>query len=199
VLGLGEVAFRMHERHRVRLATYFVPLDRTATAVLTKPITFGDTTYSTGESVYSELNIRLLSLTYTYSFIRTPRLEVGGSFGLDVVGFAARATSVTRQRIESSDRSAPAPLVGLEATGRLSRQFYLEGRFQYLKANYSGVQGAFRRYEASVLYRLHPNVTCGLGYTGLSVNVNATNISAGRQGSVDLKTTGPQLFARVGF
>ncbi len=199
VLGLGEAAFRMHERHRVRLATYYVPLDRSATAVLTKPITFGDTTYNAGESVHSELSVRVLALTYTYSFIRTPRLEVGGSFGLDVVGFAARATSVTRQRTESSDRSAPAPLIGVDATGRVSSRFYLEARYQYLKANVSGVQGNFRRYEASLLYRLIPNVTFGLGYTGLSVDVNATNISAGRQGRVDLKTTGPQLFARVGF
>jgi hypothetical protein len=199
VLGLGEFAFRMHERHRMRLAAYYVPLDRTATVVLTKPITFGDTTYGAGESVHSELGVRVLALTYTYSFIRTPRLEVGGSFGLDVIGFSARATSVTRLRTESSDRSAPAPLVGVDATGRLSSRFYLDGRFEYLKANVSGVRGNFRRYEADLLYRLHPNVTVGLGYSGLSIDVNATNISGGRHGRVDLKTTGPQLFARVGF
>ena len=199
LIARGELAFRLHDRHRVRLANYFVPLDRSGTAVLARTISFGNSVYTVGELVQSELNVRVLALSYSYSFLRSDRYELAGSLGFDVIGVEAKATVVARLRTERQDRSAPAPLVGLETSGRLSSRWYAEGRIQYLKVVAGGIHGSFKNFEANALYRLHPNATLGLGYTGFNVDVSSTRVGGADHGSFGLKSLGPQLLLRVGF
>jgi hypothetical protein len=197
LVGLGEVMFRMRERHRIRLATYFVPLDRSATKVLTKTINFGNTTYNVNDTVNSELQVRLLAVQYTYSLVKTDRVEFGASLGFDVIGFDAHATVPARLRTERYDRSGPAPLAGLDGAVRISHRFYVEARAQYLSVDVSNVRGVLRTFDASVLYRLMPNVTFGAGFNGYDISVDARK--TGDSGRVSLRSTGPQVFARVGF
>ena len=197
LIGRGELMFRMRERGRVRLANFFLPLDRRGSAVLTRTINFGDETYNAGDAVQTELQLRVLALAYTYSFVRTARIEVGASLGFDVLGYDAQLTVPARLRTSQSDRSAPAPLAGLDATGRLSSRFYAEARAQYLRVNVATVSGRLQVYEANALYRAHPNITLGIGYTYLDIAVDSHKV--GDSGAFGLRSTGPQLFARVGF
>jgi hypothetical protein len=197
LVGRAELMFRMKERHRIRIQNYYLPLDRQATTLLQKTVNFGNTTYNVNDVVASELKMRLLAINYTYSFVKTERIELGASLGFDVIGFEAAATVAARLRTEREDRSAPAPLGGLDGTARLSSRFYVEGRAQYVKANVQNVTGTLETYEANVLYRLSPNVTFGLGYSGFKVNVDSLHLND--SGRFELRSAGPQLFARVGF
>lgn len=197
LLGTAEVMFRMKERHRIRYQMFYLPLDRQATTTLQKTINFGDTTYNVNEVVTSELRMNLTAFNYTYSFIKNERCEVGASLGFDVVGFNVAATVTARLRTERLERSTPAPLVGLDGTTRLSSRFYLEGRVQYLKASSHQVRGALGSFQGNALYRLNPNITFGLGFTGLKVYIDSQKV--GSSGRFDLRTTGPQIFGRVGF
>ncbi|HXQ30398.1 MAG TPA: hypothetical protein VN790_00340 [Steroidobacteraceae bacterium] len=195
--GLGEIMFRMRERHRIRVATYFLPLDRRATTVLARTLDFGDTTYNVNDTVASQLQVRLLSVNYTYSFVRTERVEFGASLGFDVISFDAMATIPARLRTEDDSRSGPAPLAGLDGTVRISSRFYAEARAQYLKVDLSNASGTFKAFDASVLYRLNPNVTFGIGYAGYDVSVDW--VTSANSGSFGLRSIGPQAFARIGF
>ena len=197
LIARGELMFRVRERGRVRLANLFVPLDRRGSTVLTRTINFGNETYNIGDAVQTELQLRLLAISYTYSIVRTERLEIGASLGFDVVSYEAQVTVPARLRTAADDRSAPAPLAGLDVTARLSSRFYAEGRAQYLRVNVSSVKGTLQAYEASLLYRAHPNITLGLGYLGLDVSVDSHK--AGDSGLFSLRSTGPQLLVRVGF
>ena len=195
--GLGELMFRMRERHRIRVATYFLPLDRRATTALARTIDFGNTTFNVDDVVSSDLQVRLLALSYTYSFIKTDRVEFGASLGCDVGGFDAQLVAPARQSTESDSRSGPAPLIGLDGTVRISSRFYAEARAQYLKINVSNATGSLRAFDASILYRLMPNVTFGIGYTGYDVDITSDASVEGDH--FGLKSVGPQVFARVGF
>jgi hypothetical protein len=197
LLGRAELAFRMKERHRMRISNYFLPLDRHATTTLQKTINFGDTTYNVNDVVASELNMRLLAITYSYSFVKNDRAELAASLGFDVIGFEAAATVAARLRDERKDRSAPAPIVGVDGTFRISSRWYAEARAQYLKADVQNVKGTLDTFEANVLYRLSPNVTFGLGYSAFKVDVESYKV--GDSGLFQLHSAGPQLFARVGF
>jgi len=197
LIGHAELMFRMKTRHRVHIGNYFLPLDRHATTTLDKTINFGDTTYNVNDVVSSELNMRLLEITYSYSFIKNDRAEVGASLGLDVVGFEAAATVAARLRTEREDHSVPAPVGGLDGTVRLSSRWYAEARAQYLKVNTHDVSGTLETFQANVLYRLSPNVTFGLGYSGFKVDVDSFKV--GESGLFQLRSAGPQLLARVGF
>lgn len=197
VLARGEVWFRMKERHRARISSYFVPLNRRANTVLDRTIDFGNETFVVNERIESELKLNLLAITYAYSFVKNDRMELGASLGFDVVEFEAKATVPARLRTEREERSGPAPLVGLDGTVRIHGKWYAEARAQYLKVNISDVKGTLKTYDVNVMYRLHPNVTLGLGYSGFGINVDSTN--PGDSGLIDISTGGPMLFARVGF
>jgi hypothetical protein len=197
LLGRGEVWFRMRERHRARISNYFVPLDRRGRTVLDRTIQFGDEIYLVNEEVTSRLAVRVLAFTYTYSFVKNDRLEAGLSLGFDVVGFEGEATVPARLRTEREERSGPAPLVGLDVAGRIHGRWYAEARAQYLKAKVDDVEGGLTAFEVNALYRLHRNVTLGLGYNSLSIDIDSRDV--GDSGRLELTTAGPQLFARVGF
>lgn len=197
LIGKAELMFRMKERHRVRIGNYYLPLDRRATKPLNQSINFGDSTYLVTDVVASELKMRLLAINYEYSFIKNDRVELAASLGFDVLGFEAAATVAARLRAERQDQSAPAPLGGLDGTVRISRRFYAEARGQYVHANVQQVHGTITTYEANLLYRLSPNVSFGLGYSGFKVDFDFEKATHG--GLFKLHSTGPQVFARVGF
>lgn len=197
VLARGEAWFRMRERHRMRISNYFVPLERRGSAVLNRTIQFRNETYFVNEQVESELNVRLLAISYTYSFIKNDRLEAGASVGFDVLSFEAKATVPARLRTERQEKSGPAPLLGLDLTGRIAGKWYAEGRAQFLRVNVSDVKGSLTTFELNGLYRMHPNVTFGLGYNSFSIDVDSRK--AGDSGRLNVRSSGPQLFARVGF
>lgn len=75
--GFGELMFRMRQRHRIRISDYWLPLDRHGTVTLADTVNFKDTTYNAGDVVASSLKVRSFAVTYTYSFIKTERLELG--------------------------------------------------------------------------------------------------------------------------
>lgn len=195
--GMAELMFRMHKRHKIRLNDYYLPLDRRATTLLTRTINFGDSTYNVNDVVSSELQVRMLGLSYTYSFIKNDRVELGASLGFNVIGLAAQVAVPARLISENDEISTPVPLAGLEGAVRISGRFYAEARFQDVRVHVNQVQGSLEVYQANLLYRLSPNVTFGLGYNGYSVD--ATIESTGNAGHLALRSTGPQLFARVGF
>lgn len=197
LLVRGEVWFRMRERHRMRLQSYAVPLDRSGDVTLDQTIRFGDEIYLANERVASKLEVRIMALSYTYSFVKNDRLEAGVSVGFDVVGFDGEATAPERLRTERAERSGPAPLIGFEVAGRLRGPWYAEARGQYMKATVDDVEGSLTTFEVNGLYRLHRNVTLGLGYSSFDVDIDSRD--AGDTGRLALKTAGPQLFARVGF
>ena len=197
LVGRAELMFRMRDRHRIRLGNSFIPLDRHATTVLKSAFQFGNTTYLVNETVSSELKLRLFMMNYTYSFVKNERVELGASIGVDMIGFEAQASIPARLRDERRDYSAPAPLIGVEGAGRLSNRFYLEGRAQFLKVRVGTVRGTLTTYEGNLLYRLMPNVNFGLGVASFNINIDSRKV--GDSGAFELKSTGPQLFARVGF
>ena len=149
------------------------------------------------EVLTRERTVRVLAFTYTYSFVKNDRLEAGASIGFDIVGFEAEATVPARLRSEREERSGPAPLVGLDVAGRIRGPWYAEARVQYLKATVGDVDGSLIAFEVNGLYRLHRNITLGLGYNSFDVDIDSRD--AGDSGRLKLGTAGPQLFARVGF
>lgn len=197
LVGRAELMFRMRDRHRIRLGNDFIPLDRHATTVLAKSFNFGSTTYNVNDTVASELQLHLFTMNYTYSFIKNDRVELGASLGLDLIGFEAQASVASRLRTEHQDYSGPAPLAGIEGEGRISSRFYVEGRAQLLKVHVGNVRGSLSAYEGNLLYRLMPNATFGLGLASFKINVDSRK--SGNSGSFDLHSTGPQVFARIGF
>ena len=202
-LGLGdkntladvEIMIGMRERHRVRL-NYF-KLDRASTQLLERQIVLRGDTYNVGDLVESTFGMRMLSLTYSYSFIHNPRIDLAGSFGLNVLEFNARALVRARSLDQSEDDAGPFPTLGLDVFVPLSRRFYVEARAEYLKVSIHDFDGSAENLHAGVVYRWRENLAFGVGYR--KFNISGTSSQVGDTGEFEVDNSGAEAFLRLSF
>lgn len=192
-----QVMLRAGTRNRLWL-DYFT-LDRDGGTVVQEPTVFRDVVLQPGDPVQSELDFRMLSLTYGYSFWHSEKLELAATLGVSSVQLDAQAKVATAavHIDQMEDIAGPFPLPGIAATWVLSRHFYIDGRAQYLSLHVHELDGSLGTAELDVLYRLRPNVSFALGYTGVKAHLES--VKSGNSGLFDFTSKGPQLFVRVSF
>jgi hypothetical protein len=192
-----QVMVRAGERNRIWL-DYFT-LDRTGSAVVAEPIVFRDVVLQPGDPLQSELDLRLLTLTYGYSFWHSEKVELAATLGVSAVQIAATAKVQTDavHLDQSENEAGPFATPGIAATWVVSKRFYLDGRVQYLSLHIKDLDGSLGTAELDALYRFRPNVSFGLGYT--EVKVHLASVKTDDSGLFDFNTKGPEFFVRVAF
>jgi hypothetical protein len=192
-----QVMLRAGTRNRLWL-DYFT-LDRDGSTVVQEPIVFRDVVLQPGDPLQSELDFRMLSLTYGYSFWHSEKLELAATLGVSSIQLDATAKVATDavHVDQMEDIAGPFPLPGVAATWVLSRHFYIDGRAQYLSLHVHELDGSLGTAELDALYRLRPNVSFALGYT--EVKAHLESVKTANSGLFDFTTKGPQLFVRVSF
>jgi hypothetical protein len=193
--GRVEFMFRLGERSKVRM-DYF-EADRTADHVLANTIVFGDQTFAQGSRTHTSLDWKLFGLTYTYSFYRTDRLEIGSGIGVYFLQADAQG-SVPAQNLSQDESAAdPFPTLPLDLTWRISRRVAFTGRVNYLKASLSQFSGWLADSHADLQFRCNPNLSLGLGYTSMRTSYNRNEGSF--KGLLYLSYSGPEAFVRFSF
>jgi hypothetical protein len=192
-----QAMLRVGERHRVRF-DYF-SLDRTGDKTLTQSYVFRDVVLQPGDPLNTNLSLRVLGITYGYSFIHRERFELAATIGVNITDLSARArvTTAARHVDQTEDQAGPFPTVGLDATWVISKRFYVDGRAQYLRANIDDLNGSLGFYELDVLYRLRPNISFALGYNLAKAHLLSTQTKDA--GLFDFNTKGPEFFVRIAF
>lgn len=192
-----QVMLRAGERNRLWLD--YVTLDRSGDTVVQQPISFRDVVFQPGEPLQSELDLRILSLTYGYSFWHGEKVELAATLGVSAVEITAQAKVATQavHANQTEDAAGPFPTPGLAATWAISKHFYLDGRVQYLNLHINDLDGSLGMGEIDALYRIRPNVAFAVGYTEIKAHVASTKASD--SGLFDFNTKGPQLLVRVSF
>jgi hypothetical protein len=192
-----QVMVRAGDRNRLRL-DYFT-LDRTGSTTVAEPIVFRDVVLQPGDPLQSELSLRMLGITYGYSFWHGEKLELAATLGVTAVQIQTQAKVATEavHVNQSEDIAGPYPTPGLDATWVLSRHFYLDGRVQYLDLHIKEFDGSLGMAELDAFYRLRPNVSFALGYT--EVRARLASAKTDESGLFDFNTKGPELFVRVSF
>jgi hypothetical protein len=192
-----QVMVRAGERNRV-FFDYFT-LDRSGNIPVAEPIEFRDVLLQPGDPLQSQLNLRMLSLTYGYSFWHGEKLELAATLGITSVEIAAQA-KVQSEAVhvnESEDQAGPFPTPGIAATWAVSKHFYFDGRVQYLDVHVNNLEGSLGFLELDALYRLTANVSFALGYTEVKAHVLSDQAKSG--GLFDFDAKGPEFFVRVAF
>jgi hypothetical protein len=192
-----QVMVRAGERNRLWL-DYF-SLDRTGSAVIAEPIVFRNVVIQPGDPLQSELDLRLLTLTYGYSFWHGEKLELAATLGISAVQIQATA-KVTTNAVhldQMEDEAGPFATPGIAATWAVSKRFYFDGRVQYLSLRVKDLDGSLGMAELNVLYRFRPNVSFGLGYE--EVKAHLASVKTDDSGLFDFNTKGPEFFVRAAF
>jgi hypothetical protein len=155
--------------------------------------------FEQGDPIETNMSLRTLGISYEYSFIHRERFEVAAALGVNDTDISLRARVQTEFRHvdQSEDQAGPLPTLGLDATYVLSKRFYVDGRFQYMKASIDHLDGLLSFYEVSAQYRLRPNIAFALGYTSIKAYVDSRQPKD--SGYFNFVTRGPEMFVRVAF
>jgi len=191
----AELMFRLEQRGRLRLN--FLDLRRSGDAKISAPLQYGSQLFNAGSVLQSEVDWRQTDFTYTYSFLRTDRFELG--LGAAVHLIQAEATAQVPNTPQRAVYSEAGPFVTIAADGtvRIDRHWSLNARGQYLKLTINNNNGELAIYHADIQYRWRDNFAIGLGYEREHVDVDLLHTNP--SGYVQLNINGPELFARLSF
>jgi hypothetical protein len=193
--GRIEIMFRLRERNRLRV-DYF-ETNRRGNNVISRQILFGDEVFSAADRVTSSIDWRQFALTYTYSVLRTDRLELGFGLGVHFLQAEARGAVEAKGLRQEVSGSGAFPTIPVDFTWRISRRFAVVARAQYFKASVNNFSGALGEYHGDFQYRWKPNFTVGAGYTTMRAGLDVQD--AHFPGSFRLDVRGPEAFFKVSF
>jgi hypothetical protein len=190
-----ELMFRLRPRHRVRVN--FFDLRRNGSTVLNSTIQFGDQTFQGSQPLNSTINWRQMDITYTYSFLRGERYELGGGLGLHLLEAEAIAqVPGTAQRVDYN-QAGPFATLALDGTYLIAKHWSFNARANYMHLTVHNFSGELEDYHADVQYRWRRSFAVGAGYDYSQSQVDIRNHDP--SGVVRLRINGPQLFLRVSY
>ncbi len=203
-LGLDDVAdqariefdIRMGERNHMRV-DYF-KLNRFQQTQLARDIEFGDFTFNAGDTFRSKLDWRMLSLTYTYSLLKSERFEAGLGLGIHILEVKAEGNEPGTLNREGDSEVGAAPTFAANAAFRISKRWAITARAQTFQLEREDeFSGELSDFHADVQSRWRKNFAVGLGYTRLVTDIDI--IDADQPFRFDLDASGPELFFRASF
>lgn len=193
--GRVELMFRLGGRNRLRVDYY--ESDRSGSTALTRNVNFADQSFLAGDVAATSLDLRMFGLTYTYSFLKRDRFELGGGLGVYLMQGDARGQVPARRLSQEVSGVAAFPSLALDGTWRISSRFAFVARGQYLKATVDGNSGSIGDYHADFQYRWRPNFAVGVGFSSMKVLLDVDGGSF--PGLVHFAANGPEAFFRVSF
>jgi len=193
--GVVDFMFRLRDRNKVQVG-YFES-NRSGSQVLANDVVFGNQTFPAGQLAQTTFDLQQFNITYTYSFIRNNRFEVGTGLALyflqiDVIG--AVPAQALRQEVTAA---TPFPALPLDLTWCLSSRWAATARAAYLKVNTHNLGGWYLDTHADIEYRWVNNFAVGAGYA--SIRTDLTHRNGSFPGVVNLTISGPQVFVRFSF
>jgi hypothetical protein len=193
--GRVEMMFRLRERNKVRVD--FLDVDRNATHQLAQTIKFGDQTFAATSLLYSQIDWRIFTITYTFSIIHNDRVELGTGLAASLLEAEAQGrVNATQQRQEVSGAGA-FPTIPVDFALRISRRWSITARAQYFHAAISNFDGWLADSHEDVQYRWKPNFTVGVGYA--SIRAKLALHTGNFPGAFSTSLEGPEAFFRVSF
>jgi hypothetical protein len=190
-----ELMFRLRPRHRVRVN--FFDLRRNGSTVLDSTILYGDQAFQVGRPLQSTLNWRQMDITYTYSFLRGDRYELGAGLGVHLLEAEAIAQEPGTSLRSDYNQAGPFATLALDGSYLIARHWSFNARANYMHLTVRNFTGELEDYHADVQYRWRRNFAVGAGYDYSQAQVDIRNRDP--SGIVQLRINGPQLFLRVSY
>jgi hypothetical protein len=193
--AIGGFLWRMTDHWRLEV-DYF-SLNRSATRTLSSQIEWGDLgVIPAGTSVTSSYDFSDIRVSAGYSFFKRRDKELGVGIGLHVAGIDA-SVQASGGSAESSDVTAPLPVLNLYGAFALTNEWAVRFRLDWLSLNYDIYSGDLRNTSIDVLYQPFRNVGFGLGVRSFVLDVEIDDDKW--RGKARTTFTGPTLFMSVTF
>src|SRR5262245_14909135 len=168
--------YRFSRHSRLDLAWF--SLDRSATRVIDRDITWGDVTFPINATVNSDLSTDILQARYTYYLFSGDDYELGPGIGIYGMNVGASLRSEALGLDEGFKSPVPLPVLSLQGAWEFAPRLQLVGGMQFFFLKLEDV-GSTDEISGSVT-----DVTLGLEYeviehVGLGAAVDYFNVHAG--------------------
>ncbi len=194
---------RLGERWRIEAE--YLPLLREQSLVYNgEELVVGDITIPSGASVAGRFGSDTYRLSVGYSFLKTPRSELGAALGAHATEFDLRlSATLVDQAVEEVDALLPLPTLGLYGSHALSSKWLLSGRVDLFSLDYRQYSGYLLNTSASLDYQLARHLSLGFGYrrVNLRLEVDETIDPSSKdfRGRFDYTYSGPMLSLSLMF
>ncbi|MFK5894337.1 MAG: hypothetical protein QM504_14035 [Pseudomonadota bacterium] len=199
---LGDFKWRFAESFH--LSFEYLSINRDASAVLNKDISWDDNDFAAGASVDSSFNVNVSRLFVGYSFMQSKQMELGAGIGLHFMDMEAQLSGNATVNgvpvghvIKGEDFLAPLPNIGFYGAYAFSPRFIATGRADWFSAKIGDYDGTLTSLAADIQYQAFKHVGFGAGYHYLNVDITATKGSW--NGQADYSYHGPKIFMTINF
>ena len=203
----AEAMYRPGKSLRHQLDFTYASYHRDGSASLSQDITIGGETYEAGARAESVFNFDIIRGTYSYAILQDERMRIAVGLGVYAVpleyGLSIETTG-GRSSVEGADTTLPLPALALRGEFQLIPKLFLNAGVDAMYLQISDFKGSLLDVNIGLEYRPWKHIGFGLGYNGMSVNVegeaeNSDYPGANFIGSVDVRFTGLMLYGKLSF
>jgi len=201
-----DALYRIGRRRKHQLDFSYASYRRSGETTLQSPIDIGGGGVIPAGELFSTLNFDVIRLCYSYAFIQTDHVRVGGGLGMYVLPIEyglEYAVGDTPPSLQPHGITVPVPALVLRADFRIVGDLYLTTALSGVYIKLSGFEGTLFDAAVAVEYRIWKHLALGVGYNGMLVDILAVPGSdyPGADAFVDVDVTfhGAMVFAKVPF
>jgi len=199
--------WRFSENHRVALVYFNFSRDSVATAQT--DIQIGEEVFPAGATLTTSFDFESIPIVYSYSFIKSRKHELAGSFGihidslkLRVKGDAFVGGGGTVDGEVNAKAQFPLPLFGLNYEHHVNKRWTNGIHAEVFSldledGNEFGFSGTIFNVRASTEYWFYNKIGVGFAVNWFSMDVDVKD--SGWRGSIDYEYLGPQVYANMRF
>ena len=189
--------WRFAAHHRIDVSAF--DLSQTATRVIDRDLTIGDTTFEINTEVNSDLDLSIYKAAYTWQFLNRENSFLGLTAGLYVadIGTSFSGTGQLGLSVESNDITAPLPVIGLRGEYYLTERWLLRGSAEVFYFSYEEFDGSLYDVFAGIDYGFTETFAVGLGLITVRLDVGFEGNRF--KGDVDWGYGGAMLYVKADF
>jgi hypothetical protein len=189
---------------KFRVVAEYYSLGRSSETMLTRDIVFDNVRYPVAATVKSDFDSAVYRLSFGWSFLRKPNVEMGAAIGLHATDFKISldgqgsvngATAQTEARRKKL--LAPLPTLGLYGDYEAAPGFVIGGNVDFLSLKYGDYDGRLVNAQAEASYRVWRNIALGVMYRYVDYRVDVKKPEW--TGRLTYKFNGPAIFLHAGF
>lgn len=187
----------LSERNRLDFSLF--SFNREGSRRIDETIEFGDETFVLDTVLTAESNLDVAKAAYTFAPIVKDRGFLGLTAGLYVSQSALSLSAPSLSRVESTDITAPLPVIGLRGDYAITDRITLRGAFEWFGIDTGDVEGTLTDKYVALDYGIGERFAVGLAYNDVEMDIDADEGGSGFRGALNTGYDGWLVYMKVDF
>jgi len=193
--------YRSGQSRRHQWELHYYESNRDGDRVLEQDYQIGDTVFTAGTGVTSDLDLWFANANYSYAFLQDDRVRLSGSVGIHTTGIKFKV-SASGLGEEAESITAPLPVLGGRFDVVLSERWRFKSSLDVFYLAFENYSGALIDSSLAVEYLAFKNLGFGLGFNAVRYRVEADDeggLGGKWSGEIRYDFAGALLYAKLYF